>query len=71
MKSKFELGGWGLLALFVIYFFAIGLYFEYIFNREVDQPVQAGVGVLALVYTTWQVQLLVNYINKITKTKEK
>ena len=71
MKIKFELNGWILLMLFIIYFFVIGLYFEYILNREVNILVQAGVGVLALMYSTWQVQLLVNFSNKITKTKKK
>jgi hypothetical protein len=49
----------------------IGSYFEYIINREMNEIVQSIASVIALMYTAWQIKLIVNFINKSINTKEK
>ena len=68
---KFNITGWHVLALTVVYFFIMNLFFDYVISREVDSLVQLGASFIALVYTVWQIQIIISYINKTIKTKEK
>jgi apolipoprotein N-acyltransferase len=71
MKSK--LGSWGVIGLTFIYVFIMTVYFEYFINRNCDETLQLVVTFLALMYTVFQIRLIVeqltNFINK--KEKEK
>ena len=71
MKSK--LGQWGVVGLTFIYVFIMTVYFEYFINRNCDETLQLVVTFLALMYTVFQIRLIVeqltNFINK--KEKEK
>jgi hypothetical protein len=49
----------------------MNLYFDYIISREVDALVQIIASFIALGYTSWQLQIIINYIIKTIKTKEK
>lgn len=68
---KFEMKWWGVVLLSMIYMLIIGSYFEYIINREMNEIVQMIASVIALAYTAWQINVIVNFINKSIKTKEK
>jgi nitrogen fixation protein FixH len=68
---KFNITGWHVLASLLAYIFIMNLFFDYVISREVDSLVQLGASFIALVYTVWQVQNIISYINKTIKTKEK
>lgn len=68
---NFEMKWWGVVLLSMIYMLVIGSYFEYIINREMNEIVQMIASVIALAYTAWQINVIVNFINKSIKTKEK
>jgi nitrogen fixation protein FixH len=68
---KFNITGWHVLAALLAYIFVMNLFFDYVISREVDSLVQLGASFIALIYTVWQVQIIISYINKTIKTKEK
>jgi hypothetical protein len=68
---EFEMKWWGVVLLVMAYMLIIGSYFEYIINREMNEIVQSIASVIALMYTAWQIKLIVNFINKSINTKEK
>jgi hypothetical protein len=68
---KFKISGWGVLALTIVYVFIMNLFFDYVISREVDSVLQLGASFLALVYSVWQVQIIISYFNETFKTKEK
>jgi hypothetical protein len=47
----------------------MNLFFDYIISREVESLVQLGASFIALVYTVWQTQITISYINKQLKSK--
>lgn len=68
---KFNVTGWHVLASLLVYIFVMNLFFDYIISREMDSLVQLITSFIALVYTSWQIQIITSYINKTIKTKEK
>ena len=68
---KFKISGWGVLALTIVYVFIMNLFFDYVISREVDSILQLGASFFALVYSVWQVQIIISYFNKTINTKEK
>ena len=68
---KFKISGWGVLALTIVYVFIMNLFFDYVISREVDSILQLGASFFALVYSVWQVQIIISYFTKTIKTKEK
>jgi hypothetical protein len=68
---KFKISGWGVLALTIVYVFIMNLFFDYVISREVDSILQLGASFFALVYSVWQVQIIISYFTKPIKTKEK
>jgi uncharacterized membrane protein YjjP (DUF1212 family) len=69
--GKIKLGLWGVLALTFLYLFIVGLYFEYIINREVDILVQYLFSFVVLYYTVFQIKLIFNSLFKFNSKKEK
>jgi len=68
---EFEMKWWGVVLLVIAYMLIINSYFEYIINREMNEIVQSIASVIALMYTAWQINVIVKFINKSIKTKEK
>jgi hypothetical protein len=68
---EFEMKWWGVVLLVMAYMLIINSYFEYIINREMNEIVQSIASVIALMYTAWQINVIVKFINKSIKTKEK
>ena len=68
---EFEMKWWGVVLLVIAYMLIINSYFEYIINREMNEIVQLIASVIALMYTAWQINVIVKFINKSIKTKEK
>jgi hypothetical protein len=68
---KFNVTGWHVLASLLVYIFIMNLFFDYIISREMDSIVQLITSFIALVYTSWEIQIITSYINKTIKTKEK
>ena len=68
---KFNVTGWHVLASLLVYIFVMNLFFDYIISREMDSLVQLITSFIALVYTSWEIQIITSYINKTIKTKEK
>jgi hypothetical protein len=68
---EFEMKWWGVVLLIMAYMLIINSYFEYIINREMNEIVQSIASVIALMYTAWQINVIVKFINKSIKTKEK
>jgi hypothetical protein len=68
---KFNVTGWHVLASLLVYIYVMNLYSDYIISREVDALVQIIASFIALGYTSWQLQIIINYIIKTIKTKEK
>jgi nitrogen fixation protein FixH len=68
---KFNVTGWHVLASLLVYIFVMNLFFDYIISREMDSLVQLITSFIALVYTSWQIQIITSYISKTIKTKEK
>jgi nitrogen fixation protein FixH len=61
---KFNITGWHVLATLFVYIFVMNLFFDYVISREVESLVQLGASFIALVYTVWQTQITMSYINK-------
>lgn len=43
----------------------LNLYFEYIFNREVNEAIQLGASLAVIAYTIWQTTFIINFIKKL------
>jgi hypothetical protein len=70
MFKKFMLGGWGVIILTMIYLSVMGMYFEYIINREVLEVVQLVLTLGVLVYTVYMVKLIINLVYNFIKKEE-
>jgi hypothetical protein len=64
------LGGWGVIILTMIYLSVMGMYFEYIINREVLEVVQLVLTLGVLVYTVYMVKLIINLVYNFIKKEE-
>jgi hypothetical protein len=67
MKTK--LGPWAVVALTFIYIFIMTIYFEYFINRNCDTLLQLTVTFLALVFTVFQVRLIINQLTNFINSK--
>jgi hypothetical protein len=65
------LGGWGVIILTMIYLSVMGMYFEYIINREVLEVVQLVLTLGVLVYTVYMIKLIINLVYNFIKKEEK
>jgi hypothetical protein len=70
MFKKFMLGGWGVIILTMIYLSVMGMYFEYIINREVLEVVQIVSTLGVLVYTVYMIKLIYKFIYNNLKEKK-
>lgn len=68
---KFRITGWGVLGLTLIWILVMNLFADYVISRPVDSLVQIAASFVALVYSVWQGQIIINYINNTFNTKEK
>jgi hypothetical protein len=64
------LGGWGVIILTMIYLSVMGMYFEYIINREVLEVVQLVLTLGVLVYTVYMIKLIINLVYNFIKKEE-
>ena len=64
------LGGWGVIILTMIYLSVMGMYFEYIINREVLEVVQLVLTLGVLVYTVYMIKLIYKFIYNNLKEKK-
>lgn len=71
MKNIFDIQlNWKILVITLLaYMFAMSMFFEYCINREINEYVGGTAGVIALIYTVWQIELIIKFINKTIKTK--
>jgi hypothetical protein len=69
MKNIFDIQlNWKILIITLLaYMFAMSMFFEYCVNREINEYVGGAAGVIALIYTVWQIE----FINKTIKNKVK
>ena len=70
MVKKFMLGGWGVTILTMVYLYVIGLFTEYIINREVMKEVQMVLALGVLVYTYYMLKLIYIFIHNNLKEKQ-
>ena len=70
MFKKFMLGGWGVIILTMIYLGVMGMYFEYIINREMMEVVQLVLTLGVLVYTAYMLKLIINLVYNFIKKEE-
>ena len=70
MFRKFMLGGWGVIILTMIYLGVMGMYFEYIINREMMEVVQLVLTLGVLVYTVYMIKLIINLVYNFIKKEE-
>jgi hypothetical protein len=68
---KFKITGWGVLGLTLVWILVMNLFADYVISRPVDSLVQIAASFVALVYSVWQGQIIINYINNTFNTKEK
>jgi len=61
---------WGVTILLLLNFYVLGLYSEYIINREVWKEVQIIVTLGVLVMIVYSIKLVVNFIYNLLKEKE-
>ncbi len=66
---NFKLGKWGVIGLTIIYLFVMTFYFEYFVNRNVNEVLQITVTFLALMYTVFQVRLIINQLTNFINQK--
>jgi hypothetical protein len=64
------LGGWGVTILTMVYLYVIGLFTEYIINREVMKEVQMVLALGVLVYTYYMLKLIYIFIHNNLKEKQ-
>jgi len=67
---NFKLGMWSTVGLTFVYIYIMNLYFDYMINRNVDEILQLGMTFLALVYTVFQIKLLVKEVTNLFNKKE-
>lgn len=67
---KFKIGWWGLVGLTILYLYIMSLYFHHVMSTSVDEILQIGATFLALVYTVFQVKLIVNKVMEFFNVKE-
>ena len=67
---NFKLGMWSTVGLTFVYIYIMNLYFDYMINRNVDEILQLGMTFLALVYTVFQIKLLVQEVTNLFNKKE-
>jgi hypothetical protein len=70
MFNKIKLGGWGVIILTMIYLSVMGMYFEYIINREVLEVVQIVSTLGVLVSTYYMFKLIYKFIYNNLKEKK-
>lgn len=68
---KFKLGLWGVVGTTIIYLYVMNLFFTYVINREVDEILQIGATFISLVYTVFQIKIVVKEITNLFNKKEK
>jgi hypothetical protein len=68
---KFRITGWGVLGLTLVWILVMNLFADYVISRPVDSLVQIAASFIALVYSVWQGQIIINYITNTFNTKEK
>lgn len=68
---KIKLGLWGLVGTTIIYIYIMNLFFNYVINREVDEILQIGASFMALIYTVFQIKLIVKEVINLFKKEEK
>jgi hypothetical protein len=66
---NFKLGKWAVIGLTIIYLFVMTFYFEYFVNRNVNEVLQITVTFLALMYTVFQVRLIINQLTNFINQK--
>jgi hypothetical protein len=66
---NFKLDKWGVIGLTIIYLFVMTFYFEYFVNRNVNEVLQIAVTFLALMYTVFQVRLIINQLTNFINQK--
>jgi hypothetical protein len=71
MLKKFMFSGWGLFILTFIYLHVLSAYFEYVVNREVVKELQIVLTLGVLVYTSFLLKLIVNFIQNNLKQNKK
>ena len=73
MKNIFDIQlNWKILVITLLaYMFAMSMFFEYCINREINEYVGGAAGVIALIYTVWQIELIIKFINKTIKNNVK
>lgn len=67
---NFKLGMWGVVGLTFVYIYIMNFYFDYMINRNVDETLQFGMTFLALVYTAFQIKLIIKEITNLFNKKE-
>ncbi len=67
MKIKLE--PWLVIALTFIYITCMTFYFEYFVNRNTNELLQVTVAFLALMYTVFQVRLIINQLTNFINQK--
>lgn len=68
---KFKLGLWGVVGTTIIYMYVMNLFFTYVINREVDEILQIGATFISLVYTVFQIKIVVKELTNLFNKKEK
>jgi hypothetical protein len=71
MLKKFMFSGWGLFILTFIYLHVLSAYFEYVVNREVAKELQIVLTLGVLVYTSYLLKLIFQYLQNNLKQNEK
>lgn len=71
MFKKFVESGWGLSVLVVIYLWSLEVYFENVINREMTKEVQIVLTLGVLVFTSYVLKLITQFIQKFIKEEEK
>jgi hypothetical protein len=68
---KVKLGLWSIVGLTIVYLYIMNLYFDYVVSRNVDGFLQMVVTFVALFYTVFHIQLIVNSVINLINKKEK
>jgi hypothetical protein len=68
---KVKLGLWSIVGLTIVYLYIMNLYFDYVVSRNVDGFLQMVVTFVALLYTVFHIQLIVNSVINLINKKEK
>ena len=65
-----RIGPWATVALTLVYLSVITAYFEYVISQEVDAIIQGSATFLAIFYTWWQINLIINQFTKLFKKND-